>query len=63
MQQITKFVADDGTEFKTEGEALARDAEIATEKSVEAFLAAENFPKAHAGFLRTVLPKFVAFMS
>jgi hypothetical protein len=38
MKAITKFAAEDGTEFNTEAEALAHDASLQAEKNVDAYL-------------------------
>jgi hypothetical protein len=59
---ITKFAANDGTEFNTEAEALAHDAREAVKAKVEEYVAAAKVHKTHAGYLRRVLPDYMAWI-
>lgn len=58
---ITKFAANDGTEFNTEAEALAHDARNAAKEEVEQFITGAKVHKTHAGYLRRMLPAFLAW--
>lgn len=63
MKAIQKFVADDGTEFATEAEALAHDARVNAEASVEAYLATTELKGAQRTMSKNAILGYLGFNS
>lgn len=60
---IQKYVASDGTEFATQGEAEAHEMTLKTKEVVEAFIVSANYKKVQAGMARNMIPAFLAFQA
>jgi len=60
---LTKYLAEDGTEFDNEVDADAHDAALAESKQFDDYIAAAGLEKAQAGLMRKHLPQFLAFIN
>jgi len=59
---VTKFIANDGTEFDNESAANTHDQSLLAGNSIEAFMSIEGITKAQAGLLRKCIPAYLAFL-
>lgn len=62
LKQILSYETSDGQVFEAEADALGHEEYLSNAKPIEVFIAESNVQRAHATYLRRMLPKYIAFL-